>query len=185
MTLAGFAIYAALINLVPLLIETGFSTQQAAVVLAVGGIGQVAGRIAYAPVLGPTSPDTKVIVVLLVTTVTTLGLAAAPEPATRAVRDLPGRRHGAGRVHPHPGHRRHRPLGDGVVRRPQQRAERRGPSRRGDRALARRGAAVALGGYQPAFVLLAMCALSAASLSKVGARRAGPGPDPRADLPSR
>ena len=43
MTLAGFAIYAALINLVPLLVETGFSTQQAAVVLAVGGIGQVAG----------------------------------------------------------------------------------------------------------------------------------------------
>ncbi|HWM74615.1 MAG TPA: MFS transporter, partial [Nocardioides sp.] len=77
MTLAGFAIYAAMINLVPLLVETGFSTQQAAVVLAVGGIGQVAGRIAYAPVLGRATPDTKVTVVLLVTTAATLGLAAA------------------------------------------------------------------------------------------------------------
>ena len=80
MTLAGFAIYAVLINLVPLLVETGFSTQQAAVVLAVGGIGQVAGRIAYAPILGPTSPDTKVTVVLLVTTAAILGLAATPGP---------------------------------------------------------------------------------------------------------
>ncbi len=52
MTLAGFAIYAAVINLVPLLVESGFSTQRAATVLAVGGVGQVAGRLAYAPVLG-------------------------------------------------------------------------------------------------------------------------------------
>ncbi|MET0526264.1 MAG: hypothetical protein ABWZ91_15770, partial [Nocardioides sp.] len=35
-------------------------------------------------------------------------------------------------------------------------------------------AAAALGGYQPAFVLLAACAVAAAVLPRVGARRAAP-----------
>ena len=80
MTLAGFAIYAAVINLVPLLVESGLSTQRAATVLAVGGVGQVAGRLAYAPVLGRAGPDAKMSIVLVVTTATTLGLAAVSEP---------------------------------------------------------------------------------------------------------
>ena len=137
MTLAGFAIYAALINLVPLLVETGFSTQQAAVVLAVGGIGQVAGRIAYAPVArsrvaghqgdrrpaGHHGHDPRP--------------CCHPEPAPGALPHLRGCRHGARGLHAHPGDRSHRPLGHGVVRRAQRRAQRGRPPRRRDRTLAR------------------------------------------------
>jgi len=168
MTLAGFAIYAALINLVPLLVESGFSTQQAAVVLAVGGIGQVAGRIAYAPVLGRTTPDTKVTVVLLVTTATTLGLAAAPDPllVLCAISVVAGTARGAFTL-----------IQATAV------TDRWGTASYGARSGVLSGgvhlaaatapwlgalAAAVLGGYQPAFVLLAGCAFLAAALSSFG-----------------
>jgi MFS family permease len=171
MTLAGFAIYAALINLVPLLVQTGFSTQQAAVVLAVGGIGQVAGRIAYAPVLGPASPDTKVTVVLLVTTATTLGLAATPSPllALCAISVVAGTARGAFTL-----------IQATAV------TDRWGTASYGARSGVLSGgvhlagatapwlgavAAVGLGGYQEAFVGLAVCALVAAGLTRSGGRR--------------
>lgn len=170
MTLAGFAIYAALINLVPLLVETGFSTQQAAVVLAVGGIGQVAGRIAYAPMLGPASPDTKVTVVLLVTTATTLGLAATPSPllALCLISVVAGTARGAFTL-----------IQATAV------TDRWGTASYGARSAVLSGgvhlaaatapwlgalAAVALGGYQAAFVVLALCALFAALMTHVGGR---------------
>ena len=155
MTLAGFAIYAALINVVPLLVETGFSTQQAAIVLAVGGIGQVAGRIAYAPVLGPSGPDTKVTVVLLVTTVTTVGLAFTPGPLLALCAISLDCRLSPRLVHPHPGDCRH---------------DRWGTASYGARSGVLSGAvhlatatapwlgalaAVALGSYQQAFMALA------------------------------
>jgi len=171
MTLAGFAIYAVVINLVPLLVETGLSTQRAAIVLAVGGIGQVLGRIAYAPVLGPTTPDTKVTVVLLVTTVTTLGLAATPSPllALCAISVIAGSARGAFTL-----------IQATAV------TDRWGTASYGARSSVLGGgvhlaaatapwlgalAAAALGGYQQAFVLLAACALLAAALSRVGERR--------------
>jgi predicted MFS family arabinose efflux permease len=174
MTLAGFAIYAALINLVPLLVESGFSTQQAAVVLAVGGAGQVAGRIAYARVLGPTTPDTKVTVVLLITTVTTLGLAAAPSAllALCAISVVAGTARGAFTL-----------IQATTV------TDRWGTASYGARTGVLSGgvhlaaatapwlgalAAAALGGYQPAFVLFGACAVAAAVLPRVGARRAAP-----------
>ena len=177
MTLAGFAIYAALINLVPLLVETGFSTQQAAVVLAVGGAGQVAGRLAYARVLGRTTPDTKVTVVLLITTATTLGLAAAPSAllALCAISVVAGTARGAFTL-----------IQATAV------TDRWGTASYGARSGVLSGgvhlaaatapwlgalAASALGGYQQAFVLMAVCAFSAATLSRVGAWRAGPGAD--------
>lgn len=178
MTLAGFAIYAALINLVPLLVETGFSTQQAAIVLAVGGAGQVAGRIAYAPVLGPTTPDTKVTVVLLITTVTTLVFAGAPDAlvALCAISVVAGCARGAFTL-----------IQATTV------TDRWGTASYGARTGVLSGgvhlaaatapwlgalAAAALGGYQQAFVLLAGCAVAAAALPRLGARRAGSGPDP-------
>ncbi len=170
MTLAGFAIYAALINLVPLLVETGFSTRQAAVVLAVGGIGQVAGRIAYAPVLGPAAPNTKVTVVLVVTAATTLGLAAAPSPllALCAISVIAGTARGAFTL-----------IQATAV------TDRWGTASYGVRSGVLSGgvhlaaatapwlgalAAVALGGYQKAFVVLALCAVIAALLTRVGER---------------
>lgn len=182
MTLAGFAIYAALINLVPLLVETGFTTGQAAVVLAVGGIGQVAGRIAYAPVLGPASPDTKLTVVLLVTAATTVGLAATPSAllALCAIAVVAGTARGAFTL-----------IQATAV------TDRWGTASYGARSGVLSGgvhlaaatapwlgalAAVGLGGYQPAFVGLAACALVAALLVRVGrSRTAGHGP-PRESL---
>ena len=171
MTLAGFAIYAALINLVPLLVETGFSTKQAAVVLAVGGIGQVAGRIAYDPVLGRATPDTKVTVVLLVTTATTVALATiGPLVALCAISVVAGSARGAFTL-----------IQATAV------TDRWGTASYGARSGVLSGgvhlaaatapwlgalAAVALGGYQQAFLALALCALLAAALTRVGGTHA-------------
>ncbi|WP_051485677.1 MFS transporter [Nocardioides sp. J54] len=47
LTAASLAMYAALINLVPLLLEQGISAGVAAWALGLGGVGQVAGRIVY------------------------------------------------------------------------------------------------------------------------------------------
>ena len=50
-TLAGFCVYAVVVNLVPLLTENGLTTGEAAVALGIGGAGQVAGRLVYGPLL--------------------------------------------------------------------------------------------------------------------------------------
>ena len=47
MTIGSFVVYGAVINLVPMLIEQGLTTRQAAIALGVGGAGQVAGRLGY------------------------------------------------------------------------------------------------------------------------------------------
>ena len=47
MTIGSFVIYGAVINLVPMLVEQGLTTSQAAIALAFGGAGQVAGRLGY------------------------------------------------------------------------------------------------------------------------------------------
>jgi predicted MFS family arabinose efflux permease len=80
MTMAGFSIYAGVINLVPLLVEDGLTTEEGALALAVGGIGQVTGRLAYGRTLGKADADAKLAVVLLVTSAATLVLAAVPRP---------------------------------------------------------------------------------------------------------
>lgn len=45
--LAALASYAVIVNLVPLMVQRGFSTNQAAVALGLGGAGQVLGRLGY------------------------------------------------------------------------------------------------------------------------------------------
>ncbi|MBE1535597.1 hypothetical protein [Actinomadura algeriensis] len=47
LTLSTFAMYAVLMNLVPLLTERGASPAVAAWALGLGGVGQVAGRLGY------------------------------------------------------------------------------------------------------------------------------------------
>lgn len=47
MALGGFCVHAVVINLVPLLLENGLSLSAAAAVMAVGGVGQVTGRLFY------------------------------------------------------------------------------------------------------------------------------------------
>lgn len=71
MALAGFAVYAVVINLVPLLTDNGLTTTQAATALGVGGVGQVVGRLFYAPVfsrLGPTARSVTTIAGIVATT---------------------------------------------------------------------------------------------------------------------
>ena len=49
MSLAAFAVYAAVVNLIPLLHQPGLTTGGAAVALGLGGVGQVLGRLGYGP----------------------------------------------------------------------------------------------------------------------------------------
>ena len=77
-TLSAFVVYAAVINLVPLLVERGLSTTEAAIGLGVGGIGQVTGRLGYARFAAAMTPVSRTVVVILAIGMTTAMLAVAP-----------------------------------------------------------------------------------------------------------
>lgn len=77
-TLSAFVVYAAVINLAPLLTERGLTTAEAAIGLGVGGIGQVAGRLCYAKLTAATTPVSRTVVVILAIGMTTAMLAVAP-----------------------------------------------------------------------------------------------------------
>lgn len=77
-TIAAFVVYAAVINLVPLLVERGLTTTQAAFGLAIGGIGQVAGRLGYARFARATTPVSRVVITIVGISLTTLLVAIAP-----------------------------------------------------------------------------------------------------------
>ena len=75
---AAFVVYAAVINLVPLLVERGFSSTEAAIGLGIGGLGQVAGRLGYARLAAATSPVSRASIVMASVGITTAMLAVAP-----------------------------------------------------------------------------------------------------------
>jgi MFS family permease len=80
LSLASFAAFAAVINLVPLLVERGLDTSTAALALGLGGAGQVAGRLAY-PMLSThldVQVRTALILVTTALTIALLGLLTAP-----------------------------------------------------------------------------------------------------------
>jgi MFS family permease len=79
--LAGFALYAVAINLVPLLVGRGMSLSTAALALGLGGVGQVAGRLGYARLSARSSLRTRTVLVLLVGALTTVTLGLLPGPA--------------------------------------------------------------------------------------------------------
>lgn len=62
--LTSLTAYVVVVNLVPLLAERGFSAGTAALVLGVGGIGQVVGRVGYAPLVRRLSVRTRTAAVL-------------------------------------------------------------------------------------------------------------------------
>ena len=74
-TVAGFCVYAVVINLVPLLREAGLSTVEAAIALGVGGAGQVAGRLLYGPFLDRVPVRPRTVAVLAAASLTTLAVA--------------------------------------------------------------------------------------------------------------
>ena len=102
MALAGFAVSAVVVNLVPLLTEHGLTVRTAALLLGVGGIGQVAGRLFYYRLARRTGPGVRTWAVLTVVALTTIGLAEVHHPV--AVVGRPGlrRRYGPRTLHPHP-----------------------------------------------------------------------------------
>lgn len=80
MSLAALAVYAAVVNLVPLLHHRGLSTSDAALVLGLGGVGQVLGRLGYGRLTSATTVRTRTAIVLLAAagTIVLLGLLPGP-----------------------------------------------------------------------------------------------------------
>lgn len=77
-TVAAFVVYAAVVLLVPMLVERGLSTTEAAVGLGIGGVGQVAGRLGYARFAAATTPVTRLALTIVAVSATTLLAAMAP-----------------------------------------------------------------------------------------------------------
>lgn len=80
MTAAGFGLYAATINLVPLLVARGASLSTAAVGLGLVGVGQVTGRLLFGPLSRRTSPGGRVSVVVVVGGICVVVLGLLPGP---------------------------------------------------------------------------------------------------------
>ena len=79
-TLSGFAMYAVVIGLVPLLQERGASTTAAAWALGLGGAGQTLGRTLYASLAARTTVTVRTATLITLGGVTTAGLALVPGP---------------------------------------------------------------------------------------------------------
>ncbi|WP_199905105.1 MFS transporter [Nocardioides sediminis] len=83
--LTALAVYAVVINLVPMLVEQGLSRNAAALALGLGGVGQVAGRLAYARFAARTSVTTRGVAVVGAVAAATAALALAPASAALLV----------------------------------------------------------------------------------------------------
>ncbi|MGC2998660.1 MFS transporter [Streptomyces sp. G35A] len=79
-TLSGFAMYAVVVALVPLLLERGYTTSQAAWALGIGGAGQTLGRTLYATLARRTTTTARTTVLIALGGLTTAAFAAAPGP---------------------------------------------------------------------------------------------------------
>ncbi|MFD8976529.1 MFS transporter [Streptomyces sp. NPDC059593] len=79
-TLSAFAMYAVVVTLVPLLLERGYTTSQAAWALGLGGAGQTLGRTLYAGLARRTGTTTRTVVLIVLGALTTAALAVVPGP---------------------------------------------------------------------------------------------------------
>lgn len=84
-TLAALAGFAVVVNLVPMLREQGFDTRTAAVVLGLGGLGQVLGRVGYPRFAAATGVTARGVWILAAMAVLTAALALAPAETTVVV----------------------------------------------------------------------------------------------------
>lgn len=80
LTLSAFTVSAVVVALVPLLIERGYSTGQAAWALGLGGAGQTLGRTLYATLAARTDVTVRTTALIALGGVTTAALALAPGP---------------------------------------------------------------------------------------------------------
>lgn len=78
--LASFALYAVVVNQVPLLVERGMSTTAAAWALGLGGLGQVLGRLGYGRLAAVTGVRTRSVAILGTGAVTIALFAILPGP---------------------------------------------------------------------------------------------------------
>ena len=76
--LTALAVFAVVINLIPMLVEQGMSPGLAAVALGLGGLGQVVGRLGYARFAAATSVTSRGVLVLAAVAGATAALALAP-----------------------------------------------------------------------------------------------------------
>lgn len=81
MTVGTFGLFAATINLVPLLTGRGLDLGLAALGLGLTGAGQVLGRLAFVPLVRRSTPRTRVAGVLLLGSAGVVALALVPGPA--------------------------------------------------------------------------------------------------------
>ncbi|MGW2103683.1 MFS transporter, partial [Streptomyces olivaceoviridis] len=79
-TLSGFAMYAVVVALVPLLLERGYTSSQAAWALGIGGAGQTLGRTLYAALARRTTPTARTTILIALGGLTTAAFATAPGP---------------------------------------------------------------------------------------------------------
>lgn len=80
LTLSAFAMYAVVVALVPLLLERGYTTTQAAWALGLGGAGQTLGRTLYATLARRTGVTMRTTALVALGSVTTAALAFTPGP---------------------------------------------------------------------------------------------------------
>ncbi|MBT2674715.1 MFS transporter [Streptomyces sp. ISL-14] len=80
LTLNGFAMYAVVIALIPLLAERGAGPTAAAWALGLGGAGQTLGRTLYATLARRTGVTTRTVTLITAGGVTTAALAITPGP---------------------------------------------------------------------------------------------------------
>ena len=85
LTAVSVAMYAALLSLVPLMLERGLTTQTAAWVLGLGGLGQVAGRLIYTALARRASLTARTTAVFALVTLSTAALAVIPGPVALLV----------------------------------------------------------------------------------------------------
>ncbi|MGW7786667.1 MFS transporter, partial [Streptomyces tricolor] len=79
-TLSSFAMYAVVVALVPLLLERGYTTSQAAWALGIGGAGQTLGRTLYAALARRTTATARTTILIALGGSTTAAFAATPGP---------------------------------------------------------------------------------------------------------
>jgi MFS family permease len=79
--LTALAVFAVVINLVPMLVEQGMSRNLAAVALGLGGVGQVLGRLGYARFAAATTVTSRGVIVVAAVAIGTAALALAPYSA--------------------------------------------------------------------------------------------------------
>ena len=80
LTLSGFAMYAVVFGLIPLLLDRGLTPAAAAWALGLGGLGQTLGRLLYAPIAKHTTAAQRTTILVIAGAATTILIAVIPGP---------------------------------------------------------------------------------------------------------